>query len=133
MLHPTRYVALVAIASLAPAGAHAQGTDSLPADIAAKVSVAVQGVIAQTQVPSASVGIVENGRIVYVRAFGMARINPPTPGEAVDALRDRVDLEAVHRGGGDAAAAGGKALDRRPGVEVDSPSSPAPTRSPSAT
>ena len=79
MLHRTRYVALVAIASLAPAGAHAQGTDSLPADIAAKVSAAVQGVIAQTQVPSASVGIVENGRIVYVRAFGMARLNPPLP------------------------------------------------------
>lgn len=79
MLHRTRYVALVAIASLAPAGAHAQGTDSLPADIAAKVSASVQGVIAQTQVPSASVGIVENGRIVYLRAFGMARLNPPLP------------------------------------------------------
>jgi CubicO group peptidase (beta-lactamase class C family) len=79
MLRTIRYTTLVAIASLVPGAARAQSTDSLPAGVAAKVSAAVQGVIAQTQVPSASIGIVENGRIVYLRAFGMARLHPPHP------------------------------------------------------
>lgn len=37
--------------------------------------------LAATGVPSASVAIVENGKISYVKAYGNARLNPPTPAE----------------------------------------------------
>ncbi|MGH7583235.1 MAG: serine hydrolase domain-containing protein [Gemmatimonadales bacterium] len=82
MLRHTRFATMIAAASLVPTVAHAQAADSLPTDVAAKVSAAVRAVIARTQVPSASVGIVENGRIVYTRAFGMARLNSPLPAKA---------------------------------------------------
>jgi CubicO group peptidase (beta-lactamase class C family) len=74
-----RYVLLAAAIAAAPPAARAQGIDSLPPDVAAKVAAAVQKVIADTKVPSASVGIVMNGRIAYVRAFGMAKLKPPVP------------------------------------------------------
>lgn len=56
----------------------------------AQLSVATQQKITQTAetvlhksgVPSASIGIIENGRIVYTHAFGLARITPPEPAEA---------------------------------------------------
>jgi len=37
--------------------------------------------LAATGVPSASVAIVENGKISYVKAYGNARLNPPTPAQ----------------------------------------------------
>lgn len=42
-----------------------------------KVESAVSKVLEDTGVPSASVGIVQNGIIVYTHAFGSARIAPP--------------------------------------------------------
>ncbi len=41
-----------------------------------RVDAAVQQVVAQTGVPSASVGIVYGGKIVYTQAFGEARLKP---------------------------------------------------------
>jgi CubicO group peptidase (beta-lactamase class C family) len=61
--------------------ATAQGT--LTADLGAKVESAVRDVMARTGAPSASVGIVLDGRIVYTKAFGKARLDPP-----VDATAD---------------------------------------------
>ena len=66
----------------APAGLLAQGVNTLSPDVAAKVEAAVNEVMQKTQVPSASVGIVQNGKIVYTRAFGMARISPALPATA---------------------------------------------------
>jgi D-alanyl-D-alanine carboxypeptidase len=66
-----------ALIALAAARAPAQGVNTLPADLAARVRDAVTDVIAKTNVPSAEVGIVRNGRIVYVAAFGHARLSPP--------------------------------------------------------
>ena len=68
---------LVFLASLVPAAAGAQAVDSLPADLSARAAAAVNDVIRSTQVPSASVGIVRDGHIVYVQAFGHARLSPP--------------------------------------------------------
>ncbi len=59
--------------------AGAQGVNTLSPDLAAKVQAAVNGVIASTHVPSAEVGIVRNGRIVYTAAFGDARLSPKRP------------------------------------------------------
>lgn len=48
-------------------------------DLAATVDAAVHDVLTKTGVPSASVGIVEGGRIVFTKAYGNARLSPPMP------------------------------------------------------
>jgi D-alanyl-D-alanine carboxypeptidase len=65
---------LMAGATLAPA--------QLPADTEAKVASIAEQTLRDTGVPSASVGIVENGQIVYAHAFGMARTEPALPASA---------------------------------------------------
>lgn len=65
---------------VSPAALRAQAVDSLPPELSARVAAAVNEVIRTTQVPSASVGIVRDGHIVYIRAFGHAKLSP-----AVDA------------------------------------------------
>lgn len=42
-----------------------------------RVAAIVDRVVTETGVPSASVGIVQNGKIVYTHAFGLARLQPP--------------------------------------------------------
>jgi D-alanyl-D-alanine carboxypeptidase len=54
----------------------------LPPDTAAKVADLAQKVLADSGVPSASVGIVQDGHIVYTHAFGLARVSPAIPAEA---------------------------------------------------
>ncbi len=53
--------------------------DSLPSALSAKVRAAITDVMHRTGVPSASVGIVRNGHVAYVAAFGAARLSPPMP------------------------------------------------------
>lgn len=53
-------------------------TAQLAPDLRSKIDAAAQKVLTDTGVPSAQVGIVQNGRIVYTAAFGMARLQPPT-------------------------------------------------------
>ena len=60
-----------------PARLSAQTTNTLDAASAARVDEAVQQVIADTGIPSASVGLVEHGQIVYLNAYGKARLEPP--------------------------------------------------------
>ncbi len=78
--HIARSARLVAaLIVLHVASGAAQGTNTLPADLAAKINAAATEIVAKTHVPSASVGIVQNGRIVYLAAFGMARLSPSLP------------------------------------------------------
>jgi D-alanyl-D-alanine carboxypeptidase len=42
-----------------------------------KIDTVATSVLAKTGVPSASVAVVENGKIAYVKAYGDARIDPP--------------------------------------------------------
>ena len=74
-----RRLSLALILLLAPAVAAGQGINTLPPDLAAKVQAAVNDVMTRTHVPSASVGIVRDGKIVYTQAFGMARLSPALP------------------------------------------------------
>jgi CubicO group peptidase (beta-lactamase class C family) len=67
--------ALLAVTTAASAQQLAPGTS-------AKVAAIAQKVLADTGVPSASIGIVQDGHIVYTRAFGLARVSPPVPAEA---------------------------------------------------
>ena len=92
----------------------------LPADVTDKIDKMATDTLRSTGVPSASIAIVKDGQIVYVKAYGDARLEPKTRGDAADALQHRLDQQAVH-GGGDAALAGaGQAFARRQGREVHS-------------
>jgi len=52
------------------------GRAQLAPETEAKVASIANQVLHDTGVPSASVGIVENGQVVYAHAFGMARVEP---------------------------------------------------------
>jgi CubicO group peptidase (beta-lactamase class C family) len=71
-------VAALFAVTLLPAAAHAQ----LSPDTEAKIAAIANKVLAETGVPSASVGIVKDGRIAYTQAFGQARVSPPLPAAA---------------------------------------------------
>ncbi|MEO7030108.1 MAG: serine hydrolase domain-containing protein [Acidobacteriaceae bacterium] len=69
------FAALVLAATAAPAQLQAQ----LSADTTAKIDAAANKILAETGVPSASLGIVAEGKIVYAHAYGLARVSPPLP------------------------------------------------------
>jgi D-alanyl-D-alanine carboxypeptidase len=54
----------------------------LSPDTEAKISAIAQKVLADSGVPSASIGIVQDGHIVYTHAFGLARVTPPISADA---------------------------------------------------
>ena len=85
MIRRFRYVALAALLCIVANRGGGQGINTLPADLAAKVDAAVKQIVDRTHVPSASVGIVQNGRITYVAAFGHSRLEPPV--QASPAMR----------------------------------------------
>jgi CubicO group peptidase (beta-lactamase class C family) len=58
-------------------GTHAQ--TQLPADLTEKIDKVATDTLARTGVPSASIAIVKDGQIVYVKAYGDARLEPKTP------------------------------------------------------
>ncbi len=85
----SRKARCVAIAGLliACSGAplRALGQNSLTADQQTKVDAIARQVLATTGVPSASVGIVTNGKVAYVKAYGKAELDPPV--EATPEMR----------------------------------------------
>src|SRR6202020_1805011 len=54
---------------------------ALPAATASGIDAAVAEVLKTTGVPSASVAVVQGGKVAYVKAYGMARLEPPMPAE----------------------------------------------------
>jgi len=62
--------------------AMAQADSTLAPEIRAKIDAAAQQVLFSTGVPSASVAIVQDGRIVYLRAYGDARLDPRVPAKS---------------------------------------------------
>lgn len=63
----------------------ANAQTSLPADVTAQIDKLVTDTLARTGVPSASVAVVKNGRIAYVKSYGDAKLDPKTP--AATAMR----------------------------------------------
>jgi D-alanyl-D-alanine carboxypeptidase len=57
----------------------AQTTHALDSATAARVDTAVEKVIADAGIPSASVALVQHGEIVYLHAYGKARLEPLMP------------------------------------------------------
>jgi len=54
---------------------------TMPAATANGIDAAAADVLKATGVPSASVSVVQNGKVAYVKAYGMARLDPPMPAE----------------------------------------------------
>src|SRR5260370_9382351 len=50
-------------------------------ELRAEADRIVREVLTSTGVPSASIAIVQGGQIVYVQAYGDARLEPPTPAQ----------------------------------------------------
>jgi D-alanyl-D-alanine carboxypeptidase len=65
---------------LNPTGAGSGATqNSFPAALGAKIDAAVAEVLASTGAPSASIALVKDGKVAYVHAYGMARLESKLP------------------------------------------------------
>jgi D-alanyl-D-alanine carboxypeptidase len=74
--HKSNYLAFVLIAGALAATAPAQ--NSLAPDLQEKINKAATEALARTGVPSASIAVVNDGQIVYLHAYGDARLDPRT-------------------------------------------------------
>src|SRR5436190_12246398 len=52
---------------------------TLPPDLVEKIDKVATDTLARTGVPSASIAIIKDGQIAYVKAYGDARLEPKTP------------------------------------------------------
>src|SRR5262245_22091475 len=69
-------LALLAIPTVA---ARLQAQTQLSADLTEKIDKVVSDTLARTGVPSASIAIVKDGQIAYLKAYGDAKLEPKTP------------------------------------------------------
>lgn len=86
-----RQLSLIALLACASAPVFAQSLpptrsgDALSADLSAKIDKIATNALAKSGVPSASIAVVRDGKLVYARAYGDARLDPKTP--AMPAMR----------------------------------------------
>jgi len=73
------------LAALMLACSSAQAQTQLPSDMQQKIDKVAADALAKTGVASASVAVVKDGQIAYLRAYGNARLDPATP--ATPAMR----------------------------------------------
>ena len=92
----------------------------LPADLTAQIDKLVTDTLSRTGVPSASVAVVKDGKIAYVKTYGDAKLDPKTPATTADALQHRLDQQTVYGRGHSAFAGAGEAFARRQSREVHS-------------
>src|SRR5215831_14627513 len=78
-----RFVRLLLCVVVDFSAAGVWGQQAVSPDLKAKIDAAVQREMAATGVPSASVGAVQGGRVIYTAAFGLARL-PATDGSGKD-------------------------------------------------
>src|SRR5438067_1276420 len=76
MLTRVNSIAVAIVIALAAFTAAAQA--QLPADLTDKIDKVATDTLARTGVPSASIAIVKDGQIAYVKAYGDARLEPKT-------------------------------------------------------
>src|SRR5437867_5874688 len=77
--HGSLFRCLVLLLILACENLPAVAEGELPTDLPTKIDKIVADALARTGVPSASVAVVKNSTIVYVKAYGDARLEPRTP------------------------------------------------------
>src|SRR5499425_1628505 len=81
-----RYFSLITLTVVLLASATlARAQDGLGSEMTAKVDKLATEALEQSGVPSASVAVVKDGQIVYLKAYGSARLEPKTP--ATSAMR----------------------------------------------
>jgi CubicO group peptidase (beta-lactamase class C family) len=71
--------AFAAVTILALATLSTPAQTQLSAELIEKIDKVATDVLARTGVPSASIAIVKDGQVVYVKAYGDARLDPKTP------------------------------------------------------
>jgi D-alanyl-D-alanine carboxypeptidase len=74
-----RRIAILAVIPIFAAQLIAQSQPSIAPDLRAKIDEAARGVLEKTGVPSASIAVVKDGRLVYAQAYGDAKLDPKTP------------------------------------------------------
>src|SRR5262250_2299555 len=75
-----RYFSLITLTVVLLASATlARAQDGLGSEMTAKVDKLATEALEQSGVPSASVAVVKHGQIVYLKAYGSARLEPKTP------------------------------------------------------
>lgn len=86
-MRPSRFLIrnLLIFSILSCASLTANSQTQLPADLTDKIDKVASDALARTGVPSASVAIVKEAQIVYVKAYGDAKLEPKTP--ATSAMR----------------------------------------------
>ena len=72
-----RFTIVIAILAFSITSAKAQA--QLSSDLQQKIDKLAADTLARSGVPSASVAIVKNGQIAYVKAYGDARLDPKAP------------------------------------------------------
>ena len=81
----SRFALIIAVILLwLPVGAEANAQDLTP-ELRAKIDKVAADALARSGVPSASIAVVKDGKIVYLNAYGSARLEPKTP--ATSAMR----------------------------------------------
>src|SRR4051794_36043521 len=70
---------LAAFVLCAAAVSQAAAQSQLPQDLREKIDKLSTETLARTGVPSASVAVVKDGRVVYLKAYGDARVEPRVP------------------------------------------------------
>ncbi|MDX6406691.1 MAG: D-alanyl-D-alanine carboxypeptidase [Blastocatellia bacterium] len=80
-MHQFRFAvhSFVAVIILAFVSFNATAQTQLSADLIEKIDKVATDTLAKTGVPSASIAIVKDGQIVYVKAYGDARLDPKIP------------------------------------------------------
>jgi D-alanyl-D-alanine carboxypeptidase len=73
----TCFCGLLCVIAVAPMVAQT----AMPAVTASGIDAAAADVLKATGVPSASVAVVQGGKVAYVKAYGMARLDPAMPAE----------------------------------------------------
>src|ERR1043166_2032206 len=78
----SRFVFIIALIVLSLPGANAQ---DLSPELRGKIDKLATDALAKSGVPSASIAVGRDGKIVYLNAYGSARLEPKTP--ATSAMR----------------------------------------------
>jgi D-alanyl-D-alanine carboxypeptidase len=73
------FAVAVVILTLAVAAAPLSAQEALSAEMRANIDKAVGDILTRSGAPSASIAVVKDGRIAYLHAYGMARLEPQTP------------------------------------------------------
>src|SRR6201988_547858 len=74
-----RFILIIAVILLSLPFCVANGQAELSPELRGKIDKLANDVLARSGVPSASIAVVKDGKIVYLNAYGSARLEPKTP------------------------------------------------------